>query len=207
MAASDRELLERWGAGDRAAGDALFERHFTGLFRFFRSKVDDAAAEDLTQATFLACVAGRDRFRAESSMRTYLFAIARKQLLMHYRKRSRNDRVIVLDSVSVAELGGSPSEKLGASEEQRLLLSALRRIPVDFQIAIELYYWEGLAVAELAEVLEIAEGTVRSRLARARERLAAVMGDIAESPALAQATISGFEHWARELREALHRTA
>ncbi len=203
MSATDHELLERWRAGDRAAGDALFERHFTGLFRFFRSKIEDAAAEDLTQATFLACVAGRESFRAESSVRTYLFAIARKQLLMHFRKRTRADKVLVLDSVSVAELGASPSEKLGASEEQRLLLSALRRIPVDFQIAIELYYWEGLAVAELAEVLEIPEGTVRSRLARARERLATVMAEIAESPALAQATISGFERWARELRDAL----
>jgi RNA polymerase sigma factor (sigma-70 family) len=203
MSSTDHELLERWRAGDRSAGDALFERHFTGLFRFFRSKIEDAAAEDLTQATFLACVAGRESFRAESSVRTYLFAIARKQLLMHFRKRTRADKVLVLDSVSVAELGASPSEKLGASEEQRLLLSALRRIPIDFQIAIELYYWEGLAVAELAEVLEIPEGTVRSRLTRARERLATLMGEIAESPALAQATISGFERWARELRDAL----
>lgn len=203
MSATDHELLERWRAGDRAAGDALFERHFKGLFRFFRSKVEDTAAEDLTQATFLACVAGRESFRAESSVRTYLFAIARKQLLMHFRKRTRSDRVLVLDSVSVAELGASPSEKLGASEEQRLLLSALRRIPVDFQIAIELYYWEGLAVAELAEVLEIPEGTVRSRLSRARERLGTVMAEIAASPAIAEATMSGFERWARELRDAL----
>jgi RNA polymerase sigma factor (sigma-70 family) len=203
MSSTDLELLVRWRAGDRAAGDELFERHFTGLFRFFRSKIEDAAAEDLTQATFLACVAGRESFRAESSVRTYLFAIARNQLLMHFRKRTRAERVLVLDSVSVAELGASPSEKLGASEEQRLLLSALRRIPIDFQIAIELYYWEGLPVAELALVLEIPEGTVRSRLTRARERLATVMAEIAESPALAQATISGFERWARELRDAL----
>jgi RNA polymerase sigma factor (sigma-70 family) len=198
---TDFDLLDAWRAGDRAAGDRLFERHFKGLFRFFRSKVDDAIAEDLTQTCFLACVDGKDAFRGSASFRTYLFSIARNQLYMHFRKRGRQDKVIEFVTASVADLGAGPGTIAAAKAEQKLLLQALRRIPVDFQIAVELYYWEGLSTRELAEVLDVPEGTVRSRLARAREHLAKQMHDLAQSPALAESTIGDFERWARSLKD------
>lgn len=200
---ADFELLERWRAGDRGAGNRLFGRHFRSLFRFFRSKVADEIAEDLTQATFLACVDGRDAFRSAASFRTYLFAVGRNQLLMYLRKRGRHDKVIEFQTVSMADLGAGPGSLAVAKAEQRLLLRALRRIPVDFQIAVELYYWEGLPTRELATVLDVPEGTVRSRLARAREHLGEQMRALAEQPAVAESTIADFERWARSLRDAL----
>lgn len=199
-AAEDFELLDRWQGGDRAAGDQLFERHFASAFRFFRNKVGDAVAEDLTQTTFLACVDGRDRFRGSASFRTYLFAIARNQLLMHFRKKGTRDRVVELGTESVADLGASPATVMGAKAEQKLLLAALRLIPVDFQIAIELYYWEQLSTKELAQVLEIPEGTVRSRLTRAREHLAKHIERLADSPAVLESTIGGLDNWAKSLQ-------
>lgn len=200
---SDFELLDAWRGEDRDAGDRLFQRHFAAVYRFFRSKVDDAVAEDLTQVTFLACVDGRDRLGQSATFRTYLFSIARNQLYMHFRKKGVRDKVMDLGSASVADLGASPGSLAAAKAEQRLLLEALRRIPIDFQIAVELYYWEGLSTRELAEVLEIPEGTVRSRLARAREHLATHMEALAGSPALARSTIGDFEHWARALKDAI----
>lgn len=199
---SDFDLLERWRAGDRAAGNTLFTRHFRSLFRFFRTKVTDEIAEDLTQTSFLACVDGRDKFRNASSFRTYLFAIGRNQLFMHFRKRGRQEAVTAFETVSMADLGAGPSTLVAAKAEQRLLLRALRRIPVDFQIAIELYYWEGVPTAEIAVVLEVPEGTVRSRLTRAREHLAKQMRALAESPELAESTVADFERWAQSLRGA-----
>ncbi|MCR9160142.1 MAG: RNA polymerase sigma factor [Nannocystaceae bacterium] len=199
---SDFELLEQWRAGDRAAGNTLFSRHFRPLFRFFRTKVADEVAEDLTQVSFLACVDGRDKFRNASSFRTYLFAIARNQLFMHFRKLGRREAMTAFETQSMVDLGAGPSTLVAARAEQRLLLEALRRIPVDFQIAIELYYWEGLPTAEVATVLEIPEGTVRSRLTRAREHLAKQMRAIAESPKLAESTVADFERWAQSLRDA-----
>ncbi|HWB74254.1 MAG TPA: sigma-70 family RNA polymerase sigma factor [Nannocystaceae bacterium] len=197
----DDELLTRWRAGDRAAGERLFTRHVKSLFRFFRSKLDDAVAEDLTQATFLAATAARDSFRGDATLRTFLFAIARKQLLMHYRSRPKRDREVALDTMSACDLGASPSSLLRGSEEQRLLLTALRQIPIDFQIAVELYYWEGMSTVAIAQVLEVAEGTVRSRLARARERLAELIAELAVSPQIAERTNAGFEDWARSLAQ------
>ena len=199
---TDFELLEQWRAGDRSAGNSLFTRHFRPLFRFFRTKVTDEAAEDLTQVSFLACVDGRDKFRNASSFRTYLFAIARNQLFMHFRKRGRQDAVTAFETQSMADLGAGPSTMVAAKAEQRLLLKALRRIPVDFQIAIELYYWEGVSTAEIATVLQVPEGTVRSRLTRGREHLAKQMRALAESPELAESTVADFERWAQSLREA-----
>lgn len=197
--ADDDGGLERWRAGDRAAGEAIFNRFVAPLFRFFRSKVDVTIAEDLTQATFLALTKGRDAFRGDASLRTYVFAIARKQLLMHYRARPKREREVELATMSVADVGASPSTMLRGREEERLLLTALVRIPIDFQIAVELYYWEGMSTVEIAEVLEVAEGTVRSRLARARERLGELITELASTPQIAERTNAGFEAWARSL--------
>ncbi len=200
---ADLELLERWRAGDRAAGNSLFTRHFRPLFRFFRTKVGDDVAEELTQVSFLACVDGRDKFRGASSFRTYLFAIGRNQLFMYFRKRGRQKETTEFQTMSMVDLGAGPSTIVAAKEEQRLLLRALRRIPVDFQIAVELYYWEGMATAEIATVLEVPPGTVRSRLTRAREHLSEQMRIIAENPDLAESTIADFERWAASLKDAI----
>lgn len=203
--ATDIELLDAWRGGDGASGDRLLERHFAALFRFFRSKLGDPLAEDLTQATLLACVDAHTRVSELASFRAYLFGIARNQLRMHLRGRQVRDRVVELASVSVADLGASPSAIVGARDEQRLLLDALRRIPIDFQIAIELYYWEGMSTRELAEVLEIPEGTVRSRLTRAREHVAERMTELGASPEATHSTMDGFDGWAASLRALVDR--
>lgn len=70
-------------------GEQLFERHFDAVYRFFSSKADASEISDLVQQTFLACVEAVESFEGHSSVRTYIFAIARHQLFRHYRKRTR----------------------------------------------------------------------------------------------------------------------
>ncbi len=195
----DFELLSAWQAGDDEAGDVLVRRHFWGVYRFFRNKVDEAA-EDLAQRTFLACVEARDRVRADLSFRAYLFGIARNQLSLYFRRHHRTAKLFRPSETSVADLRGLPDGRLSDQEEQQALLMALRRIPVDFQIAIELYYWEELSVAEVAAVLEIAPGTVKSRLGRARAKLREQLEKMALPNATLQSTLSDLEGWARSLR-------
>lgn len=198
--ASDYELLEAWRAGDETAGRTLFGRYFDPVFRFFRNKVDDAA-EDLTQQTFMGLVQGRDRFRGDSSFRTYLFMIARKRLYSHLRKRDRSDSV-EFGTSSVVDLGlVSPSKAVAVRQEQQLLLQGLRRLPVEMQVALELFYWEELTVVEIAEVLETPVGTVKSRLQRARSRLDTIIAELTASEALLRSTMDNFEMWARDLHE------
>ena len=87
---------------------------------------------------------------------------------------------------------------------RRLLLRALRSIPLDLQIAIELHYWEGMSGRELAEVLEIPEGTVRSRLRRAQEALEAAMAVHAEDPESLASTRAELDKWAASLAQVIH---
>jgi RNA polymerase sigma factor (sigma-70 family) len=86
MEPTDLELLASWRDGDTKAGNALFDRYFDALFRFFRNKVQEGA-EDLVQQTFLALVQSRDRFRGDSSFRTYLFTAARSKLYNYLERR------------------------------------------------------------------------------------------------------------------------
>lgn len=195
----DLELLEGWRDGDKKAGDELFVRHFESIYRFFAGKVDAEAVEDLVQNTFLACVEGKDSFRGEASFRTYLFAVARRLLYRRYRDRHKTDR-LDFGVTSLHDLGPSPTAAVHAKQEQRLLLEALRRIPVDLQIALELHYWERLSGPDMAVALDIPEGTVRSRLRRAREALDAQLEALADSAEILAATTSDLDRWAASLQ-------
>ena len=196
----DEELLRAWRGGDREAGNTLVDRHFKTVYRFFRSKVDEDA-EDLTQKTFLASLEGLDRLRRDRDFRAYLLGIARHVLFRRFRTtktRARLDDFLVM---SADELHGSPSQMIADRQERKLLLRGLRAIPIDQQICLELHYWENMAVADIAEVLGIAPGTVKSRLHRAREQLRKRIGEIEADPALIESTMDSLALHAAALRE------
>jgi len=200
---SDEVLLEAWRGGDRRAGHALFERHFDALFRFFESKVSGADVGDLVQRTFLGCVEARDRFRGSSSFRTFLYAIARHELCGLYRARRRG-AAIDFGVSSVADLGATPSTLARQRSERAALVAALQSLPVDLQIAIELRFWEELSGPELAEVLELAEGTVRSRLRRALETLREALSRTDEGKRLCGEANIDLDAWAAGLAASDH---
>lgn len=201
MTDTDTELLRAWAEGDRSAGEALFERHFEAVARFFRNKLPrDAQHEDLIQQTFLGCVESRDRFRGESSFRSFLFAIAHNQLCKHWRSRSR-DR-LDFQTVSAFDLDPSPSAALVRDQDQRTLLAALRRLPLDSQVALELHYWEAMTAAEIGEVLDVPLGTAKTRLRRAKQLLEVELRSL-ESSGGRLDTASGLETWAREVKDSL----
>ena len=197
--ATDIELLELWRGGDRSAGSELFERHFDPICRFFANKVD-RDVDDLVQRTFIACVEGKERFRGHSSFRTYLFGVAHNVLRSTLRTRKRESDRIDFGVTSVFDLGLAPTTLLAAGQEQALMLQSLRRIPIEYQLVLELYYWEDMEAAELAEVLELPEGTVRSRIRRAKQLLEEQLKVVSDSDALPESTMSDLDGWARSLR-------
>jgi len=185
---SDTELLESWREGDRKAGEELVSRHWSSISRFFRAKVGDDGA-DLISQTFLACVEGRDRIQGDN-IKAYLFSIARRRLADHFRKSQRLPAAD-LSACSLTDLRTGPATLLARRERSELLERALSEIPLDDQIALELMYFEGLPSASIALVLEIGENTVRSRLARARDKLRKVLTRMApeEEAALAESQL------------------
>jgi RNA polymerase sigma-70 factor (ECF subfamily) len=197
---SDFDLLRAWRGGDDAAGNELVRRHFDRVYGFFESKVREGA-DELTQRTFLGCVEARSRIRDGSSFRAYLFGIARKQLLRRYDELRREGRHDAYESGAGSGDDPSPSRLVLRQQEQRVLVRALRRLPLDLQIAIELFYWQELPIAEMADVLEIPVGTVKSRLHRAKEQLRTEIEAMELAPDLRESTIHDLERWASSLRE------
>ncbi len=197
----DAELLVRWREGDRQAGDTLLRRHFPALFRFFRNKVGDQA-DELIQRTLTACLAAPEQYRGDASFRTYLFRIARHELYRYF-KRGRRD----LDPLeqSVADLDASMTEWMAGRRAREALLVALRRLPLDLQIVLELHYWEGLTMFELAASLEIPPGTAKSRIRRAREALLEVLPEVMEQGARLECTLEDLDEWVAGVRAMLER--
>jgi RNA polymerase sigma-70 factor, ECF subfamily len=194
----DAAWVAAWRAGDREAGKRLFERHYAGVARFFRNKVG-GSEPDLIQRTFLACVESLPRYRGAASFRSWLFSIAYKILCKHFRQLRRDEGRVDFETTSAEELT-SPTAVLAEREEQRLLLAALRRLPLDYQVALELHYWESLSAAEIGEVLELPLGTAKTRIRRGRALLAEQMRALADSEELLHSTIAGLERWASQLR-------
>jgi len=197
--ASDNELVRAWRAGDQQSGSVLFERYFVSIRRFFRNKVDHGA-EDLVQRTFVACLEGRDRFREEASFRTYLFAIAHNLLREHFRRQRRSPEELDLEKLSIVDLGASPTSLLAVRAEEKLLLHALRQLPLAAQVILELYFWEQLSGAELGAFLGVPEDTARSRLRRAKKQLEEAIHRLARNPADLDSTLAGLDRWAESLR-------
>lgn len=198
---SDLELLAAWQRGDSDAGDELVHRHFTSVYRFFAGKLDDGI-DDLVQRTFLVCVERRRKLRKDSSIRAYLLGIARNILFEQYRVLRNNLKLTTIGELS-AEALGSPSGLVAMQDEHRLLLLALRQLPLDLQIALELFFWEELSIAEIADVLEIPPGTVKSRLHRAKGLLRDRIQVMEVSADLLRSTLNDLDGWAQSMRGAL----
>ncbi|MBK6918241.1 MAG: sigma-70 family RNA polymerase sigma factor [Deltaproteobacteria bacterium] len=195
----DEELLTAWSAGDKNAGKALYDRYFPTVYRFFSSKLADEV-DDLVQRTFLACTKHRDRLKDGASFRGFVLVVARNELASFLRRRYRDGAPLDPTTVALADLGATPSQLIYDREEHRLLVLALRRIPLVMQEALELHFFERLTGPELAEVLEIPEGTVRSRIRRGLEALRTEVERLTESPELIESTVGSIAGWAAEIR-------
>ncbi len=198
----DFELLLAWRGGDVRAGEALFARHFDGLCRFFRNKVSEGV-DDLIQRTFLLLVERRDQFEGRSSFRTYLFVVARNELYRELGKRRRAEGQLEPLEMSVMEVSPSPPSVMARKREERALLEALRRIPLEHQVMLELYFWENMTAGAIGEVLGVPEGTVRTRIRRARRLLAEQLDRIETSEPPLQTTDANIDRWAQSVKEAV----
>ncbi|WP_428263426.1 RNA polymerase sigma factor [Haliangium sp.] len=196
---SDLDLLEQWRSGDQRAGNELFQRHFDSIYRFFDNKVH-GDIDELVQSTFLACVRSRDQFRGQSSFRTYLFTVARHELYRYLRRRRRDGERLDFGVTSIEDLGHSVRSQMAKNQTHERLLAALRTLPVDLQVLLELFYWEGMGNAELAEVLDVAPATVRTRLYRARQVLRERLEALANEPAPVRTSIEDLDAWASAMR-------
>lgn len=189
----DLGLLDRWREGDQTAGNELFRRHFTALYKFFNYKTG-GDVDDLVQKTLLECVKSRDLFKRQSSFRTYLFAIARHVLFRHWRSNASTREMLDVDDISVEALTTSVGSRLARNSEKARLSGLLRTLPIDQQLLLEMYYWHEMDREQLAEVFDVETATIGSRLHRARQSLKDSLD--AQSGV---ASVADLDSWARSL--------
>jgi RNA polymerase sigma factor (sigma-70 family) len=196
---TDDELLEAWRVGDKRAGKELFARYYDAVDRFFRNKVGDEAT-DLAQKTFLGCLESVDRYQNQQNFRSWLFAIAYRQLCKHFRSRATDLARFDFETVTAWDLDPTPTSIIARSQDEQRLLEALRKIPIDMQVALELHYWEQMSDAEIAQALELPLGTVKSRIRRARMVLTERLAELAKSPEQLRSTLDNLDAWAAQIR-------
>jgi RNA polymerase sigma factor (sigma-70 family) len=175
---SDAELWRRVGNGDSRSFEELFERHARRVYNYcFRCTADWAAAEDLTSAVFLEAWKKRHQLRlstATESLLPWLLGVATNLVRNRGRRIERFGRAMKELWVRQPVPGDEDPDLVArAVDEERmaLLLAAVKTLPRAEQEVLAFYAWADLTYREIAEVLEVPIGTVRSRLARARRHL------------------------------------
>jgi RNA polymerase sigma-70 factor (ECF subfamily) len=129
--------------------------------------------------------------------RSYLLGIAKHQLFDHLRSEQRKQRRDAdLETLVIDDTVTNPEAWVCAKREKRVLLHALRRLALPIQLVLELRYWERLSDREIAEVLELPIGTVKTRIATGRGELRAAILRLDASPERLQSTLDSLESWA-----------
>lgn len=160
--------------GDRAALDTLLRRHYDRVWAICRRMAgNDADAADATQEALITLTRRLDRFDGRSAFTTWLYRVTTNACLDELRRRGRRPAPGLPEHPAI-ELDDRPA--LDTSVIDRLTIDeALSALPDEFLAPVVLRDQFGLDYAEIAETLDLAPGTVRSRIARGRRRLAAMI--------------------------------
>ena len=170
--ASDEVLIRRIAGGDQLAMQTLFVRHRVALYRWLLRLVgDEALAEDLLSDVFLDVWRQAAKFEARSSVSTWLLAIARYKTLSARRRRidaELDEEVPVI----IADPADNPELVLQKKNQTELVRHSLARLSPEHGEVIDLVYYHGKSVREVAEIVGAPEATVKTRMFYARRTLA-----------------------------------
>lgn len=171
----DQELLRRVAQSDQTAMRELYWRYHDTAFGFIMSRgADHAEAADVVHDTMLEVWRSASKYSGKSSVKTWMFAIARKKLVDRYRK---NSRLVLTDSTPDTPDDAPDPEaiaiSLGESGRVRACLEGLKE---DHRTAIRLAFYEDLSYDEISEVEEVPVGTVKTRIFHAKKLLMRCLG-------------------------------
>jgi len=156
----DSSLIQRWKEGDERAATALVERHAAALARYVGSLGERDAADEVVQDTFVKAFASLEQFRGDSSLRTWLFTIARRLVVDRRRAFRRRREVGTLEDVDAAT-EYTALDGLIASEAQRKVWGAVGKLSPTQREVFLLRVNEGLSYKDIADVAGTTEGAAR----------------------------------------------
>lgn len=174
----EAELIERSVAGDLDAYDRLVGLYQDRVYQVaYRVTGNHEDAWDAAQEAFLSALRALPRFRGASAFSTWLHRITVNAALDLIRRRPPQ-AVVALDAIA-ASAGEDPGDAATRSDMQRRINLAIAALPADQRVAVMLRDLQGLSYEEIAAVLRVPLGTVRSRLSRGREALRQLLADLA----------------------------
>jgi RNA polymerase sigma-70 factor, ECF subfamily len=160
----DHLLVQRFLDGEEAAFDHLVERYYQRLDRLAQHIVrNPSAAEDITQEAFLRAYRALPRFRGEASVYAWLYRIT-VNLCLNYLRQQSNRPSMAADLSDVSVSAPDPSALVEGWERHRAIRNAIEALPPHYRIAVILRELEGLSYQEIADLLAVPVGTVKSRL-------------------------------------------
>ena len=205
---NEQDIRRRAQQGDSEAFSLLVEAYQTQVYRLALRMCGEAAADDVTQEAFLAAWQGLAFFRGEASFSTWLYRLVSNACVDLLRREGRRrasaaidwlrreKRHRGMDDVTELELpddGPGPQDQAEQAEAQQTVRRALSRLSEEHRQVLLLRYMQELDYAEIAAALEISEGTVKSRISRAKMRLRELLdgsGNLFDGGAVLQTEIS-----------------
>jgi len=186
----DAALVGRVLAGEPDAFRSLVDRYSDRLYRFCRARLgDDADAEDAVQDVFARAYRSLASFDASRSWPSWLFSIAANRVKSRYAARSSVARLVeraggealVVGEARLAgeaaSAGDDPAELAVGTMAAEALREAVASLPAAYRAPVELFYFAGLGVADVARALGLGEEAVKTRLFRARKELSRLLDD------------------------------
>jgi RNA polymerase sigma factor (sigma-70 family) len=189
---ADRRLLQLVAAGDESALEGLYVRHGPALLAYAEGLLADRhRAEETVQDTLLAIWRGAGSFQGRSTVRTWLFGICRRQALRRLGVRGGPEHVPIDAAVGLAAEGPGPEAVTLARADARAVAAAMAELPSIHREVLDLAFGAGLTRDEIAVVLDVPVGTVKSRLFHARVVLARALANGTEDGCAATQRASG----------------
>ncbi len=178
MDGDSNQLIRRAQSGDVRAFEQLVETHIPQVRRFARAFAHhEQDADDLAQEAFIKIYLSLGSYRFQSAFSTWVFSVTRNCFLDSLKSRSRREKTVEAVSASTdVPIAPSADQLIELQENHSRLWSAIQKIPLEYRTALVLFDIEGLSYDEVAVVENVALGTVRSRLSRARAHLRALLG-------------------------------
>jgi len=176
----DEQLVQLAKEGESEAFSELVRRHLETVHRWMARAVGEQDADDLTQEVFFKAYRGLAGFRCDAPPRAWLASIADNAVKNRYRSRSRFRRLFASsreedDPPDPPGSAASPEEDARAGESRRYVTEALKRLPAEFRMPVVLRDLEEWSYEEIGQSLGIPVGTVKSRIARGRGQLKAIL--------------------------------
>lgn len=164
------QLIERIAAGDKMAFADLYAALEKPVFRFVASKMNDSTeAADIQHDVFMEIWRSAGRFEGRAAVKTWIFGIAYRKTMDHFRKHGRVDLSDEMDD----RIDDAPDAVscLAASEEAEHLRICLGQLKPQMRSAIELAFFEDMTYGEIAEIADVPEGTIKTRIYHAKQLL------------------------------------